>query len=372
MNPPVSESVFLIEVAKISPNPFQPRRFFDPEKLRELASSIREYGILQPLVVTKVVEETPTGTAVRYELIAGERRFRASSMLGLERVPAIIKNVSLDRHRLELAIIENVQRDDLNAIDAALAYSRLQDEFNLTQREIANRIGKSREVIANTLRLLNLPSGMQKAVSEGRLMESQARLLLSLENISQQEELFNEIIHKNLSVRELKAKIEYVKSASVRKSRERTHQEDAHAKYLRGQLEEMLGTPVRVERSGDTGKITIEFFSPEELEGIVQRLATGSSPANFEPEIPQELAPETQWYVPQADHQATPAHQEPQTSQEQEPQEFLEDVFEPAEDVFEPAFEPSYSESQIPPTHELDLRRYNARPDQADLNNFTI
>lgn len=325
MNPPVAEPVFLIEVAKISPNPFQPRRVFDPEKLRELAGSIREYGILQPLVVTKVIEENPAGTTVRYELIAGERRFRAASLLGMERVPAIIKNINLDRKRLELAIIENVQRDDLNPIDAALAYSRLQDEFGLTQREIATRIGKSREAIANAVRLLNLPSPMQDAISEGRLSESQARLLLSLKDLHQQETLFSEIINNNLSVRELKAKIEYQKVTQARQRREAqmSPQSEAQDRYMREQLEAVLGMPVKVEHSGSSGKITIEFYSPEELRGLVERIATGGS-------------------VPTA----TPTQEES----------FAEE---------------HYADQDFQPADPL-LQEYNQRPDAQDLNNFTI
>lgn len=340
MNPPVAEPVFLIEVTKISPNPFQPRRVFDQEKLRELAGSIREYGILQPLVVTKVIEELPTGTIVRYELIAGERRFRAASMLGLERVPAIIKNINLDRKRLELAIIENVQRDDLTPIDSALAYSRLQDEFGLTQREIANRIGKSREVIANTMRLLNLPTPMQDAISSGRLSESQARLLLSLKDMSQQEKLFGEIINNSLSVRELKAKIEYSKAVGAREQREKqiNPQNQAQEQYLKDQLEAVLGMPVKVEHSGSTGKITIEFYSSEELQGIVQRIATNNIPT------------------------MTPVQTETFT------QEHYPEYTEP---VSELPVQEDYQNTPAPTEH-YGLNDYNQRPDQDDLNNFTI
>jgi ParB/RepB/Spo0J family partition protein len=151
------EAVFHIEVEKIKPNPQQPRRDFNQDAIKELAASIREFGILQPLVVTKVVKEVPTGTDVEYYLIAGERRLRAAKYLGLERVPAVIKNVDLEKERLELAIIENLQRENLNPVEMGRAFARLQDEFRLTQREIAARLGKSREAVANTMRLLDLP-----------------------------------------------------------------------------------------------------------------------------------------------------------------------------------------------------------------------
>jgi len=273
--PPVSEQVFLIETSKISPNPFQPRSVFDDDKLRDLAESIREYGILQPLVVTKVEEETETGIQIHYQLIAGERRFRASMLIGLDRVPAVIRNIGLDRQRLELAIVENVQRADLNPIEAARAYARLQEEFNLTQREIAHRIGKSREVIANTMRLLNLPTKIQEAVSRGVIGESQARILLSIEDQKQQQILFEEIRDNSLSVRATKAKISYLKSIDRKKESDSSKTtSDSMIEIIKKQLETSLGTPVKVEQSGSTGRITIEFYSSEELQAIANRFKT--------------------------------------------------------------------------------------------------
>lgn len=267
--PDVQEHVFLIEVNKITPNPYQPRREFDTEELNNLANSIREFGILQPLVVTKIVEERDGAIDVRYQLIAGERRFRAAQIIGLERVPAVIKNVALDKERLEMAIVENVQRANLNPIESARAYNRLADEFKLTQREIAQRIGKSREVIANTMRLLNLPTNVQDALSAGRIGESQARLLLTLDDAGQVQSLFDEIINQNLSVREVKHKIDYLKSAKRAVS---TPVVDPEAASIKQQLEEALGTPVVVEKAGEKGKITIQFSSPEELYGILEKM----------------------------------------------------------------------------------------------------
>lgn len=273
-DPEIQEHIFLIEVNKITPNPYQPRREFDEEDLRNLAGSIREFGILQPLVVTKIVEEAEGAITVRYQLIAGERRFRAASLIGLERVPAVIKNVALDKERLEMAIVENVQRANLNPIESARAYNRLQDEFKLTQREIAQRIGKSREVIANTMRLLNLPTSIQDAVSRGSLGESQARLLLTIDDLQQQQMLFEEITKNNLSVREVKNKIDYLKSA-VRHAATPLSPAvaDPEAISIKQQLEEALGTPVQVERAGGTGgKITIAFSNPEELYALLQKM----------------------------------------------------------------------------------------------------
>ncbi len=273
-DPEIQEHVFLIEVNKITPNPYQPRREFDEEELKNLAGSIREFGILQPLVVTKIVEESEGAINVRYQLIAGERRFRAAGMIGLERVPAVIKNVALDKERLEMAIVENVQRANLNPIESARAYNRLQDEFKLTQREIAQRIGKSREVIANTMRLLNLPTNIQDAVSTGKLGESQARLLLTIDDLQQQQLLFEEISTNNLSVREVKNKIDYLKAAARHASQPSSPAvADPEAISIKQQLEEALGTAVQVERAGGTGgKITISFSSPEELYALLQKM----------------------------------------------------------------------------------------------------
>ena len=277
-NPPVHEPVYLIEVEKIAVNPFQPRKVFNDEELRELANSIREFGLLQPIVVTKIIEEAESGTSVRYELIAGERRLRASKLLGLERIPAIVKNVQLDRERLEMAIVENVQRANLNPVEAAKAYNRLQDEFKLTQREIAVRIGKSREAIANTMRLLNLPTVMQDALSRGQLSESQARLLLSVEDMAQQQMFFEDILKNSLSVRELRMRIEGFKGAK-KKSMDTIApaMPDPEADLIQKELEEALGTSVKLEKTGRIGKITIEFFSPEELHAILDKIATSSS-----------------------------------------------------------------------------------------------
>lgn len=292
-NPPIQEPVYLIEIDKIGVNPFQPRKFFNDEELRDLANSIREFGILQPLVVTKIIEETESGTDVRYELIAGERRLRASKLVGLERVPAIVKNVQLDRERLEMAIVENVQRANLNPIEAAKAYNRLQDEFKLTQREIAVRIGKSREAIANTMRLLNLPTQMQEALSRGQLSESQARLLLSVEDIAQQQSLFEDILKNSLSVRELRIKIDGYKSAKKRTMDTiAPAAPDPEAELIQRELEEALGTSVKLEKAGRIGKITIEFFSPEELHAILDKIAAAKAtpPASSEPQDIQPSA----------------------------------------------------------------------------------
>jgi ParB family chromosome partitioning protein len=222
-------------------------------------------------------------------LIAGERRWRASQLIGLERIPAVIKNVSLDRERLELAVIENVQRENLNPIESARAYARLQDEFGLTQREVASRLGKSRESIANTIRLLGLPSQIQEAISKNQISESQGRLLLTVEDLKQQQMLFEELLRNNLSVRDLRSRIQSLKVQQPRQELPPVVIPafvDPETDHLQKELETALGTKVKVEKAGDTGKLIITFYSPEELRGIVAKLTTSTPNDNLHPEPP--------------------------------------------------------------------------------------
>ncbi|MBI4119646.1 MAG: ParB/RepB/Spo0J family partition protein [Parcubacteria group bacterium] len=272
------DAIFHIEISKIKPNPHQPRRHFDEESLRELASSIREIGVLQPLIVTKVETETESGTDVEYQLIAGERRLLASKMAGLERVPVIVKRITHDKERLEFAIIENLQRADLNAVETARAYAKLQDEFGLTQREIASRIGKSREAVANTLRLLNLPSEIQDAVGSNKINESQARTLLAVSDIAEQQRLFRELLSGNMTVRQLRSRIQNSNRAGITdvQGEHGLKAFDPEAAAAEERLAEALGTKVRVERSGETGKIIITFYSPEELHNIIKKFGENS------------------------------------------------------------------------------------------------
>lgn len=270
----LGEAVFYLEVDKIQPNPHQPRRNFEENALKELASSIREFGVLQPVVVTKVEKEIPTGTKVSYELIAGERRLMAVKLLGLPTIPAIIRNVGMERERLEIAVIENIQRENLNALEMARAYSRLTDEFRMTQREIASRLGKSRESVANTMRLLDLPSDIQKALSENKISESHGRMLLTIDDPALQKKIFNELLERPMTIRELQAR---VKSATPLKDKKETSPLAAELKHIQERLSLELGTPVEILASGDSesgGKITIRFFSPEELQSIVGKIAS--------------------------------------------------------------------------------------------------
>lgn len=270
-----STPIFHIEVEKIKPNPFQPRRDFNQESLKELSDSIREFGILQPLVVSKVEKETPTGADVEYQLIAGERRLMAAKMIGWERVPVIVRSIDEKKERLELAIIENVQRADLNPLETARAYARLQEEFRLTQREVAQRIGKSRETVANTLRLLDLPAFIQDALAQNKISESHARALLAVSDAVQQTTLFNDLVKSNLSVRELRRKIleaTGVQPPSDVDSEINQGKSDPESELLSTRLEEALGTRVRIRKTGERGKIMIQFFSREELENILSKI----------------------------------------------------------------------------------------------------
>jgi len=264
------ESVFHIEVEKIKPNPFQPRRHFNEDALRDLASSIREFGVIQPLVVTKVITDTPSGADVEYELIAGERRLLASKKAGLERVPVIIRKSTPNKEKLELAIIENLQRENLNPIESARAFSKLQDEYGMTQREIGARLGKSREVVANSVRLLSLPTYIQEAVETGKVGESQARLLISITNLDTQQKIFEDLIKNSLSVRELRNRV--ISTNARTNAINKFSQADPEIKYLEETLSDLLGTKVKVDKNGNTGKITISFSSPEELKGIIDRV----------------------------------------------------------------------------------------------------
>jgi len=264
----IKDAIFHIEVEKIKSNPLQPRKNFDEEALKELAASIREFGILQPLVVSKLEEDNEFGTKVEYQLIAGERRLMAAKLLGWERVPAIIRKVESNANNLELAIIENLQRQNLNAVETARAYAKLQDEFGLTQREVATRMGKSRETVANAMRLLDLPGEIQDAIAKGQINESQARLLLTINDPAQQQKLFKELTEKNLSVRELKGKIN--KQLTTNSQQQITA--DPEILGLQEKLTELLGAKVRIEKGQKEGKIIISFYSPEEIQGIVEKL----------------------------------------------------------------------------------------------------
>ncbi len=274
------ESVFWIEVEKIKPNPYQPRREFDEERLKALADSIRQYGVLQPLVVTRHdVEKPGGGLESEYELIAGERRLRASKLVGLRTVPVVIRTGDNNRTKLELAIIENLQREDLNAIDRAKALQQLIDEFGISHTEVAIKIGKSREYVSNSIRLLALPEHMQQAIVNKELTEGHGRTLLALNDRPEEREtLFKEIILKKLPVRTA----ERIARSIANERARRYHRKSAEMVELEKSLTETLGTRVIIEANEQGGRLTIEFFSPEDLSTLVASLAT--SPAAEDPQ----------------------------------------------------------------------------------------
>lgn len=251
-----------IPLAKIVPNPHQPRLHFDPEKLDELAESIKEHGILQPLVVSQVGEY--------YELIAGERRLQAAKKIGLLTVPVVVRDVT-EQQKLELAIIENIQRHNLNPIEEAKSYLRLVDEFGLGQEAVAQKMGKSRSGVANTLRLLSLPVEIQRAVAEGKISEGHAKALLAIENPEKQRAVFDLIIKEELTVRETEMK---VRAISVKPHLRGTAMLNPEIIQRAEHLTQVLGTKVKIAPAGKGGKIIIEYYAPEDLDGLLKRLET--------------------------------------------------------------------------------------------------
>jgi ParB family chromosome partitioning protein len=265
------DSVFWVEVDRIQPNPYQPRREFDETRLKSLAESIRQYGVLQPLVVTRSDVERPGGGLMStYELIAGERRLRASKLIGLREVPVVIRvGEQTDNMKLELAIIENLQREDLNAIDRAKALSLLASDFGLSQSQIAAKIGRSREFVSNSIRLLVLPDQIQGAVVNRQITEGHARALLMLSDKPEERDtLFKEILIKKTSVRMVEQLARRIATDKIRK-----HDKSLEMMELEKSLTETLGTRVIIENRQQGGRVLIEFFSPEDLSHIVSTLA---------------------------------------------------------------------------------------------------
>ena len=267
-----NDAVFWIEVDKIKPNPFQPRREFDQAKLQELANSIRQYGLLQPLtVVRKEVEKEDGGIASEYELIVGERRLRASKLAGLSQIPALIRGEEeSDRMKLELAIIENLQREDLNPMDRARAFSQLTSQFGFKHGEVAIKIGRSREYVSNTIRLLGLPQDIQSAVSEGKVSEGHTRpLLMLIDRPQEQQTLFREIMLKKLTVRDTESIARRIAFDRVRK---KEYLYSPEILEMERQLTEALGTRVVIESKETGGKIAIDFFSQDDLQALFASL----------------------------------------------------------------------------------------------------
>jgi ParB family chromosome partitioning protein len=281
----IADSIFWVEVERIKPNPYQPRKTFDEEALHSLSESIRSYGVLQPLTVTrKEIERPEEGIVVEYELIAGERRLRASKLAGLREVPVVIRSgEDTDRMKLELAIIENLQREDLNPLDRAKAFRRLADEFGLQHKEIGQRVGKSREYVSNTLRILQLPTLMQEALEKGDISEGHTRPLLMLADKPQEQmTLFKEIVERRLTVRDTE---QLARRVAVERVRHKALV-SPDLLNLEKELSERLGTRVRIEKKDTGGKVMIDFFSPEDLTALCLALtkqqAAASTPSAVE------------------------------------------------------------------------------------------
>ena len=265
------ENVFYVEVSKIESNPDQPRRDFDGEALKELSKSIRKYGVLQPLLVTKQEKESKNGLDVSYQLIAGERRWRAAQLAGLPQVPVIIRDdFDQKRVRLEVALIENVQRKDLNPIEEAEAYDRLAKEFGLTQQEIALKVSKSREAVANAVRLVKLPKDIKESLRSGLLSRAHARALLAFNDESKQREVYGHIMGGRLSSRE----VEQMASSSKpsKKVAKLSSKEANRFMELEKNLSQMLKVPVLIRSADKGGRIVIRFATLEELNKIARNI----------------------------------------------------------------------------------------------------
>ena len=268
-----TNSIFFIDVDKILPNPFQPRREFEEGPLRDLSESIRQYGVLQPLVVSRIEKETPDGgLKTEYELIAGERRLRASKLAGLSQVPAIIRVGDDNMMKLEIAIIENLQREDLNAVERARAFARLVEEFKFTHTQIGQKVGKSREYVSNSLRLLALPQEFLDALSAGKINEGHTRPLMMLASRPEEQmTLFKEIVFRRISVREAER---IARRIAVEKVRKQSLLPDTELLAIEHKLQESLGTRVHIEPREEGGKITIDYFSSQDLDKIMDMLGT--------------------------------------------------------------------------------------------------
>lgn len=259
-----NEQIQNVDISQIKANPYQPRKTFDDEKLSDLATSIQTHGILQPIVLRQTVQG--------YYIVVGERRFRASQLAGVTEIPAIIKELS-DSDMMELAIIENLQREDLNAIEEAESYQRLMKDLGLTQQKVAERLGKSRPYIANMLRLLNLPQDVSKQVKEGALSGAHGRTLLGIKDVSKMKKISQQAIREKWSVRYLEQVVNELQDG--RQSKESKEPTPMKPKFIQKQerlLKEKFGTKVEISTRKNTGKITFEFKSKEAFQRLIQQL----------------------------------------------------------------------------------------------------
>jgi ParB family chromosome partitioning protein len=267
-----SGGVDTVDIDLIAPNPQQPRMHFDQASLQELAESIREHGVLQPIIVTRVTSDLGPDT---YQLIAGERRLQAARIAGETRMPVIVKEAA-GNELLELALVENIQRQDLNPIEEAMAFGRLSDEFGMTQEKIAARVGRSRTAVANIMRLLTLHDDIRASIASGQISEGHARALLSIEHPAIRLDAWRRIVSDELTVRQVEEIAKALKSTAagaepVRVAAHERQTPDPHLRAIEDDLRHAFGTKVSLTKSGNGGRITITFHSNEELEALLER-----------------------------------------------------------------------------------------------------
>ncbi len=258
------QTITEMELAKIKPNPWQPRKVFKEEYLQELANSIKEHGILQPLVVVP-------STDGNYQIIVGERRWRASQLAGLEKVPVIIRDAMEEQRKLELALVENIQRRNLDPIEEGQAYQQLIDQYKMTQEEVARKMGKGRTTVTNMIRLLNLPLKIQRAIAEDKISEGHGRAILGLVGMEKQLAMYDVVVNENLTVRQVEDRVREIMDRPKQIKAPRPNS-DPELQAIETELRGKLGTKVRVQKNGETGRITIDFFSQEELNSFLDKM----------------------------------------------------------------------------------------------------
>jgi len=259
----ISNEYFQCDIELIQPNRYQPRKHFSEDELAGLSRSIKEQGVIQPLLLRKIEDG--------YELVAGERRLRAARMAGLTEVPCVVKSVS-DSESLEISIIENIQRENLNPVEEADAYHRLMSEFGLTQDEAAVRVGKSRSAVANFLRIRNLSASIQKSLIDGELSMGHARALLGAPNKAHQQAVWKSVVAKGLSVRETEALVKKLKTSKKAPKKRASSSTDIHLSRIAEDLSRHYGTRVEIQRQGQKGKVAIEFYSDDDLNRLLALL----------------------------------------------------------------------------------------------------
>lgn len=259
----ISNEYFQCDIELIQPNRYQPRKHFSEDELAALSRSIKEQGVIQPLLLRKIADG--------YELVAGERRLRAARMAGLTEVPCVVKSVS-DSASLEISIIENIQRENLNPVEEADAYHRLMSKFGLTQDEAAARVGKSRSAVANFLRIRNLSAAIKKSLIDGQLSMGHARALLGAPNKAHQQAVWKRVVAKGLSVRETEALVKKFKTSKKAPKKRASSSTDIHLSRIAEDLSRHYGTRVEIQRQGQKGKVAIEFYSDDDLDRLLALL----------------------------------------------------------------------------------------------------